>query len=382
MKQSDEKFHTIDNSSSNLYYFSLGNNENSYKITFDTIGQNNINKLDYGVGIRGNEGRYTFLVNQWHSRTYHEAKEGAKDEIEQARRRKNDSIGKNGNLSSIERDSATAKVEIYARQATHEIDNADSLIKVDEALNRGLGNINGVNPVGRENAKEELRRKAQEKKTSFNSIQHITEEEKRAANEKVDSALQHALGEIDKATTKSGVDSAKNAGLTAINGVSATANANAKQELDRKAQDKKAELAKVPHLTREELTEANGKVDEALRKAKEEVDKAKDQASVDRAKTAGIGEISKVSAQQAPTARLTKETHPHQVMVVTKQVQIVEGMRLAKETDQLHLVMVVKAMQITKISLLLQALQLIQEIRRVKLLVHLLNRGEQEMRQK
>lgn len=296
MKQSDEKFHTIDNSSSNLYYFSLGNNENSYKITFDTIGQNNINKLDYGVGIRGNEGRYTFLVNQWHSRTYHEAKEGAKDEIEQARRRKNDSIGKNGNLSSIERDSATAKVEIYARQATHEIDNADSLIKVDEALNRGLGNINGVNPVGRENAKEELRRKAQEKKTSFNSIQHITEEEKRAANEKVDSALQHALGEIDKATTKSGVDSAKNAGLTAINGVSATANANAKQELDRKAQDKKAELAKVPHLTREELTEANGKVDEALRKAKEEVDKAKDQASVDRAKTAGIGEISKVSA--------------------------------------------------------------------------------------
>ena len=71
------------------------------------------------------------------------------------------------------------------------------------------------------------RQKANEKKASFNSIQHITEEEKRAANEKVDSALQHALGEIDKATTKSGVDSAKNAGLTAINGVSATADSNA-----------------------------------------------------------------------------------------------------------------------------------------------------------
>ena len=84
-------------------------------------------------------------------------------------------------------------------------------------------------------------------------------------------------------------------------------------------------------------------------------------------------------------------------MVATKQVQIVGGIRLAKEIDQLHLVMAVKAMQITKVSLLLQALQLIQEIRRVKLLiqalqliqeirrvkllVHLLNRGEQEMRQ-
>ena len=67
--------------------------------------------------------------------------------------------------------------------------------------------------------------------------------------------------------------------------------------------------------------------------------------------------------------------------MATKQVQIVEGIRLAKEIDQLHLVMAVKAMQIIKLSLLLQALQLIQEIRRIKLLVHLLNRGEQEMRQ-
>ena len=69
-------------------------------------------------------------------------------------------------------------------------------------------------------------------------------------------------------------------------------------------------------------------------------------------------------------------------MVAIKQVQIVEGIRLAKEIDQLHLMMVVKAMQITKISLLLQVLQIIQEIRRIKLLVHLLNRGEQEIRQK
>ncbi len=68
-------------------------------------------------------------------------------------------------------------------------------------------------------------------------------------------------------------------------------------------------------------------------------------------------------------------------MVATKQVQIVEEMRVAKETDQLHLMMVVKAVQTTKVSLLLQALHLIQEIRRVKLLIHLLNRGEQEMRQ-
>ena len=296
--KSNAKFTQINSSGSDLYYFSLGNNDDRYKITFDTKGYSDINKLDYAVGLRGSSGNEVFLVNQWHSRTYNEAKEGAKDEIEQARRRKNDSIGKNGNLSSIERDSATAKVDIYARQATDGIEKANSLVAVDDALRQGLENINGVNPVGKEDAKQALQQKAQDKKAELAKVKHLTREELTEANGKVDEALRKAKEEVDKAKDQNGVTSAKTAGIREISKVSATAttNANAKQELDRKAQDKKAELAKVPHLTREELTEANGKVDEALRKAKEEVDKAKDQASVETAKTAGIGEISKVSA--------------------------------------------------------------------------------------
>ncbi|WP_176139729.1 DUF1542 domain-containing protein, partial [Streptococcus sp. 1453] len=72
---------------------------------------------------------------------------------------------------------------------------------------------------------------------------------------------------------------------------------NAKQ-----AQEKKAALARVEHLTTEELNEANRKVDEALRKAEGEVDKAKDQTAVDTAKTTGIGEIDKVSATATANA--------------------------------------------------------------------------------
>ncbi|WP_173273314.1 DUF1542 domain-containing protein, partial [Streptococcus sp. 563] len=155
-EQSNEKFRHINNSGSDLYYFSLGNGDNSYKITFDTQGNNDINKLDYAVGTRGNEGAWTFLVNQWHSRTYQEAKEGAKDDIEQARRVKNDSISKNKQLSQVEQNRATAKVDTYARQATRELDNASSFVEVDDALQRGLDNINGVNPVGKEKAIAEL----------------------------------------------------------------------------------------------------------------------------------------------------------------------------------------------------------------------------------
>ncbi|MEL0464879.1 DUF1542 domain-containing protein, partial [Streptococcus pneumoniae] len=142
--QSDEKFHKVNNSGSDLYYFSLGDNDNAYTLTFDTKGSNNIKNLDYAVGLRGNYGNEVFLVNQWHGRTYNEAKEDARDDIEQARQRKNGSLGKNGNLSSVERDSATGKVNTYAREAIRKIDNADSLIKVEDALREGLNNINGV----------------------------------------------------------------------------------------------------------------------------------------------------------------------------------------------------------------------------------------------
>lgn len=83
--------------------------------------------------------------------------------------------------------------------------------------------IQATDPIDRDGAKQEVTRKAQEKKNGFNTIQHLTDEEKQAAIQKVDDALQHALGEIDKATTKSGVDSAKQAGLTAIGNVTATA---------------------------------------------------------------------------------------------------------------------------------------------------------------
>ncbi|WP_173303204.1 DUF1542 domain-containing protein, partial [Streptococcus sp. 8854] len=148
--QSNAKFTQINSSGSDLYYFSLGDNENSYKITFDTQGNNDINKLDYAVGLRGADGNEVFLANQWHSRTYEEAKESAKDDIEQARRVKNDSISKNKNLSQVEQNGATAKVDTYARHATSEIDSADSLIKVEDALRQGLENIKGVNPVGKD----------------------------------------------------------------------------------------------------------------------------------------------------------------------------------------------------------------------------------------
>ncbi|MEZ7594203.1 YSIRK-type signal peptide-containing protein, partial [Streptococcus sp. 27098_8_76] len=139
---SDAKFNQIDSSSGELYYFELANNDKKFTFSFDTIGNSKIEKLDYAVGLRGKEGAEIFLVNQWHSRTYVEAKGDAKNEIEKAKQRKNNSLNQNRNLSSVERNNATRTVNNYANQATSEIENADSFTKVDEALRRGVTNIN------------------------------------------------------------------------------------------------------------------------------------------------------------------------------------------------------------------------------------------------
>ena len=222
---SNTKFNQIVKDSDKLYYFELGRGTDKYRISFETSGNRNLSKTSYAVGIRGIENvtldNY-FLVNQWHSRTYNEAKEGAKDDIEQARQRKNESLGNNGNLSPVEQNSATGKVNTYAREAKREIDNANSFIEVDDALQKGLRNINGVNPVGKDIPKAEVKRVADAKRDAISKNSTLTNDEKTAAKEKVDAEESKANTAIDSKTTNAEVSSAKDAGIENINNVSTT----------------------------------------------------------------------------------------------------------------------------------------------------------------
>ena len=294
----DEKLNILNSSGGSLFYFELPNSDRKYRITFETRGNNDIKKLAYAAGMRFTDGNELLLANQWHARTHTEAKDDAIKEIEEARKNKNNSINSNKNLSQVEQNGATATVNTYARRATDKINKAQNIGEVENALDQGLRDIRQVNPVGRDIPKQELRQKAQAKKEELAQVPHLTKEELDEAKGKVDEALRKAEEEVDKAKNQAGVTSAKDAGLTAIGNVTATATANsqAKQALQQKAQAKKEELAQVPHLTKEELDEAKGKVDEALRKAEEEVDKAKNQAGVTSAKDAGLTAIGNVTA--------------------------------------------------------------------------------------
>ncbi|KPL43421.1 hypothetical protein SPSSI3_02485 [Streptococcus pseudopneumoniae] len=83
--------------------------------------------------------------------------------------------------------------------------------------------IQATDPIDRDGAKQALQQKAQAKKEELAKVQHLTKEELDEAKGKVDAALTKAQGEVDKATNQTGVTSAKEAGLTAIGNVTATA---------------------------------------------------------------------------------------------------------------------------------------------------------------
>ncbi|MGT2723553.1 DUF1542 domain-containing protein [Streptococcus pseudopneumoniae] len=212
----DEKLNILNSSGGSLFYFELPNSDRKYRITFETRGNNDIKKLAYAAGMRFTDGNELLLANQWHARTYTEAKDDAKDEIEQARREKNDSISKNKNLSQVEQNSATSKVDIYARNATREIDNADSLIKVEDALRQGLENINGVNPVGKENANQAIDSKVTEQNRVIEGNQNLSTSEKNTAKASIQEEARKAKEAIKNATTQTDVDTAKSNGLTAL----------------------------------------------------------------------------------------------------------------------------------------------------------------------
>ena len=248
---SDRKFDIINSSGGELYYFELPNSDRKYRLSFNTVGNNDVKKLVYAFGLRGREGAELFLANQWHARTYIEAKEDVKDDIEQAKQRKNESLGKNRNLSSLERDSAIAKVNTYAREALRDIANADSLIKLDEALAQGLHNINGVNPVGKELPKRAVSEAKTRKEQEISQNNNLTDTEKTEAKKEVAKKAQAATDKIDQASTDTAVDQAKQEGVNSITSYQPTASKkeDAKRAVSNSVKDpaKKAGAKELPN---------------------------------------------------------------------------------------------------------------------------------------
>ncbi|WP_447383273.1 DUF1542 domain-containing protein, partial [Streptococcus pseudopneumoniae] len=117
---------------------------------------------------------------------------------------------------------------------------------------------------------------------------------------------------IDDAPTNDKVDEAKNNGNTAIDNINPTGDkkSEAKKEIDKAAETKKAEIDKRTDLTKEEKDKAKSDVDTAAKDAKKAIDDAPTNDKVDEAKNNGNTAIDNINPQPAPRPNPTPTPRP------------------------------------------------------------------------
>ncbi|MBK0348661.1 DUF1542 domain-containing protein, partial [Aerococcaceae bacterium zg-ZJ1578] len=236
-------------------------------------------------------------------------KDNVRTAIDAAAATKKAEIDANSALTTEEKDAAKKVVDTAVEAAKKEIDSGNTQDVINTAKDNGLNAINSVNPtpVKKAEAKAKIAEAKQAKEQAVDNNTDLTDEEKQAAKEKVAAEADKANKVIDAAASNQDVAAAQTAGETAVREVPETAvkKAEAKAAIDKKAADRKLELALRTDLSPEEKEAVLADVEKAATTEKVKVDQATNNAGVDAVKTAGetaVKAIDKVGKDQAKAA--------------------------------------------------------------------------------
>ncbi|HDA4842190.1 TPA: DUF1542 domain-containing protein [Staphylococcus aureus] len=149
----------------------------------------------------------------------------------------------------------------------------------------------------KDNAKEAIATKANERKTAIAQTQDITAEEIAAANADVDNAVTQANSNIEAANSQNDVDQAKTTGENSIDQVTPTVNkkATARNEITAILNNKLQEIQATPDATDEEKQAADAEANTENGKANQAISAATTNAQVDEAKANAEAAINAVT---------------------------------------------------------------------------------------
>ncbi|WP_033888966.1 DUF1542 domain-containing protein, partial [Streptococcus pyogenes] len=178
------------------------------------------------------------------------------------------------------------KVEQAKLDAIKSVDDAQTADAINDALGKGIENINnqyqhgdGVD-VRKATAKGDLEKEAAKVKALIAKDPTLTQADKDKQTAAVDAAKNTAIAAVDKATTAEGINQELGKGITAINkayrpgeGVKARKEA-AKADLEREAAKVREAIANDPTLTKADKAKQTEAVAKALKAAIAAVDKA------------------------------------------------------------------------------------------------------------
>ncbi|VHM33325.1 LPXTG-motif cell wall anchor domain-containing protein [Streptococcus pyogenes] len=219
------------------------------------------------------------------------------------------------------------KVEQAKLDAIKSVDDAQTADAINDALGKGIENINnqyqhgdGVD-VRKATAKDDLEKEAAKVKALIAKDPTLTQADKDKQTAAVDAAKNTAIAAVDKATTAEGINQELGKGITAINkayrpgeAVKARKEA-AKADLEKEAAKVKALIAKDPTLTQADKDKQTAAVDAAKNTAIAAVDKATTAEGINQELGKGITAINKAyrpgegvkARKEAAKADLEKE---------------------------------------------------------------------------
>ncbi|AND04631.1 DUF1542 domain-containing protein [Streptococcus pyogenes] len=238
------------------------------------------------------------------------------------------------------------KVEQAKLDAIKSVDDAQTADAINDALGKGIENINnqyqhgdGVD-VRKATAKGDLEKEAAKVKALIAKDPTLTQADKDKQTAAVDAAKNTAIAAVDKATTADGVNQELGKGITAINkayrpgeAVKARKEA-AKADLEKEAAKVKALIAKDPTLTKADKAKQTGAVAKALKAAIAAVDKATTAEGINQELGKGITAINK-AYRPGEGVKARKEAAKANLEKVAKETKaLISGDRYLSETEK------------------------------------------------
>ena len=227
-------------------------------------------------------------------------KEAAKKAVADAAEAKNNAIDAS-NLTAEEKAALKQEVTDAQNAADKAIDSATTNAAVTKAQNNGIKAINDVKiptkSATKDQATTDLNTAVDEAKKAIDQDNNLTDEQKQAAKDQIDSDAKKAQEAIDNAKTDDEVKTAVDNGKLAIDKDVANA------AIDNAVAGKKAEIAKAP-LTTDEAKTLNDLVDQEAKAAKNAINSATTISVVEDAKKTGVTAINDIAV---PTTSSTKD---------------------------------------------------------------------------
>ncbi|MBJ7883754.1 DUF1542 domain-containing protein [Bacillaceae bacterium HSR45] len=224
-----------------------------------------------------------------------QTKTNAKNEVDQAAANQNAAIEQNQDATTEEKDAAKQLVARTQNNANQAIVNAENAADVETKKNEGINSIGQITAdTGIKTAvKTDLQNQANDKKQQIANNNGSTEEEKQAANTKVDDALQQGLTDVTNAQSIVDVNNAVKSTDQAIQSVQpeTTVKDNAKQAIQNSINQQKEVINQNPEATQEEKQLASNKLDDIANQVTGNIDQANTSNDVDQAKNEGTTQI-------------------------------------------------------------------------------------------